>query len=112
MKPLYGLEIEKKIVLEEKKKGTKIGEAVLCSDFLYHSYFFKTRYIRYCDIDRAYLRIESGESGDFSVDEISLAIIDKAGVEHKLHLDYKQYVQEILEYFKNNYPDIVISKNK
>lgn len=110
MKPLYGEIIDKNDIKAEIKKGTRIAEATLCDEFLFHSYFFKKRYIRYSDIKKSYLELESSESGDFGVTENSLVIVDIADNIHKLHLDYKEYVLEILEYFKANCKWIAITK--
>ncbi|MGN0298113.1 MAG: hypothetical protein ACI4C1_02820 [Lachnospiraceae bacterium] len=112
MKNLYGNPMEKNFVKQQRKEGKKIGEVVLGSEILYHHYFFQTRYIRYSDIHQIYLRIESSESGDFPIHEHSLVIVDSSMKEHKLHIEYAQYMDKISQWISIHYPNIIIGINK
>lgn len=111
MHALCGDRTDKEILKAELKGGTKIGEVTICESFLFHRYFFRTVYIRYVDIAKAYLRVEFSESGDFGVEENSLVLVDVSQREHKLHLDNRKYVEEILDILKEKFVHIKIGKN-
>ena len=110
MKCMFGEAAEKELVKKELAGADRIGELRLGKELLLHRYFFRTRYIRYTDISRVFQRMESGESGDFSVSEHSLVVVDRAGTEHVLHVDYKQYAAEGISRLTERYPHISVGK--
>ena len=112
MKCLYGDALEKALVKQEFSAAERIGELRLGKTLLLHRYFFRTVYIRYQDICRVYQRIESGESGDFTVAEHSLVVVDSTGKEHVLHVDYEQYARECIEKLTQQHRNIVSGKSE
>ena len=82
------------VLREEFKKGKKASEARLGEHFLFYRYFIRIRAIAYEEITRAYLRIESGESGDLPVTEHYLMLIDKQG---RVNLSRKAALKETEE---------------
>lgn len=110
MKCLYGDCPQGDEIKKERKQGINMGEIILGENFLVHRYFFRTKCIRYSDIVNAWLQTEISESGDFGHEEISLCIADPAGKVWKLHADYRAYVTETLDWFREHHPRIRIGK--
>ena len=110
MKCLYGECPSKEEVRKVKKNGINMGEIRLGDTLLVHRYFFHTKCIRYTDIVNAYLMTEVSEGGDFSHEEMSLCIGDPSGKVWRLHADYKAYVMETLDWFREHQPHIRIGK--
>ena len=86
---------------EEFGKAKKAAEARLGEHFLFYRYFIRIRAIAYGEIKKAYLRIESGESGDLPVTEHYLMIVDK---QEKVPED----TREVLAYLEEHFPSIAI----
>lgn len=100
------------VLREEFKKGKKASEARLGEHFLFYRYFIRIRAIAYEEITRAYLRIESGESGDLPVTEHYLMLIDKQGRVHKLRMEHREDVEEVLSYLREHFSGIEIGYYK
>ena len=97
---------------EEFGKAKKAAEARLGEHFLFYRYFIRIRAIAYGEIKKAYLRIESGESGDLPVTEHYLMLIDKQGRVHKLRMEHREDVEEVLSYLKEHFSGIEIGHYK
>ena len=97
MKCLYGEALEKREVKRQMAAAEKIGELRLGEELLIHRYFFSTKYIRRKDITRVFVRVESGEYGEFPLHEHSLVVIDAGGREHVLHIDHPNFGKETME---------------
>ena len=110
MKCLYGECPSREVVRKERKNGINMGEIRLGEHLLVHRYFFHTKCIRYTDIVNAYLMTEVSEGGDFAHEEMSLCIGDPSGKVWRLHADYKAYVMETLDWFREHQPHIRIGK--
>ena len=93
---------------EEFKKEKKAAEARLGEHFLFYRYFIRIRAIAYGEIKKAYLRIESGESGDLPVTEHYLMIVDKQEKVHKLRMEHPEDTREVLAYLEEHFPSIAI----
>lgn len=100
------------VLREEFQKGKKAAEARLGEHFLFYRYFIRIRAIAYEEIGKAYLRIESGESGDLPVTEHYLMLIDKQGREHKLRMEHPEDAQEVLTYLREHFPEVEIGHYK
>lgn len=105
----------KEIPLLTKKRGNDIlyllqtkGEM----DFLFYRYFIRIHAIPYGEIRKAYLRIESGESGDLPVTEHYLMLKDKREKMHKLRMEHPEDTREALSYLEEHFPDIEIGHYK
>ena len=86
---------------------TRLGE-----HFLFYRYFIRIRAIAYEEITKAYLRIESGESGDLPVTEHYLMLIDKQRKEHKFRMEHREDVEEVLAFLKEHFMEIKIGHYK
>ncbi|MCM1261196.1 MAG: hypothetical protein NC313_17480 [Butyrivibrio sp.] len=103
---------DKNILKEEFKAAAYVGEGRLGAKRLFYRYFINVKYISYLNIQKAYLRVESGESGEFLLQEFYLMLVFKDGGEGKLRFEREGNVKTILEYLKENYPDIEIGYKK
>ena len=112
MRCLCGEKINSAKVKEQWKTGERIGEFSLGDELLVHRYFFSTKYIRYDEIERLYIRVESGESGDFAIEECSLVLVDISGRETALHADRHEYAEEVMECMKVRNPNVKTGKQK
>lgn len=97
---------------EEFGKAKKAAEARLGEHFLFYRYFIRIRAIAYEEIRKAYLRIESGESGDLPVTEHYLMLKDKWEKTHKLRMEHPEDTREVLAYLEEHFPDIEIGHYK
>ncbi len=97
---------------EEFRRGKKAAEVRLGENFLFYRYFIRIKAIAYEEIRKAYLRIESGESGDLPVTEHYLMLIDQREREHKLRMEHAEDVQEVLAYLKEHFPETEIGHYK
>lgn len=97
---------------EEFRRGKKAAEARLGEHFLFYRYFIRIKAIAYEKIKKAYLRIESGESGDLPVTEHYLMLADGQGREYKLRMEHAEDVREVLAYLKEHFPETEIGHYK
>ena len=112
--PLSKLEetMEKGILLEEFKTADWAGEGRLGQEHLFYRYFINARYISYQKIQNAYLRVESGESGEFLLKEFYLMLKLQDGTEGKLRFERKENAKKILSYLEEQYPQVEIGYKK
>ncbi len=92
----------------EFKAAKKVAEVRLGENFLFYRYFIRISAIEYTEIKKAFLRIESGEVGEFPLTEHYLMVFDRQGKEHKLRLEHPEDAQEVLDYLRENYSEIEI----
>lgn len=97
---------------EEFQNGKRIVEARLGERFLFYRYFIRIHAIAYEEIKKAYLRIESGEVGEFPLTEHYLMLIDKRDKKHKLRMEHPEDAQEVLFYLEEHFPGIEIGHYK
>lgn len=109
---ISGAERKKEALQKEYKEAAVYGEARLGMTCLFYRYFIKIRYVAYEEIVRAYLREESGESGEFLVKEYYLMLETKDGSIHKLRLERDVNAKAVLDYLKNHYQYIEIGFNR
>lgn len=112
MRCLYGTPLDKVKVKKQIRSGSRKGEVTLGEELLIHRYFFATKYIRYQDIRRAFVRIESGEYGEFPLDEHSLVLVDAGGAEHVLHVGHPGYAQRAVEWMSARFGHIAAGKER
>ena len=103
-----GAETEKEMLKSEYKTATRLGEIKIGADHLFYRYFIKIRYAALEEIERAYLREESGESGEFLLLESYLMLKMRDGALHKLRMERELYARAVLLYFEENFPHIAI----
>lgn len=105
---LAGKKAEYGRLKEEYKTAERRGETRLGEAHLFYRYFLKIRYVHYEEISRAYLREESGESGEFLLKEWYLMLYTRDGVLHKLRMEREGYVREVLGELEKRYAHIII----
>ena len=66
------------VLREEFQKGKKTAEVRLGEHFLFYRYFIRISAVAYEEIQKAYLRIESGEVGEFPLTEHYLMLDRKS----------------------------------
>ena len=92
----------------EYKAAESFGETRLGEAHLFYRYFIKIRYLAYEEIVRAYLRQESGESGEFLLMESYLMVESADGTLHKLRMEREVNVRNVLAKLENLRENIII----
>ncbi len=105
---LAGKEAEQEQLKREFKTAWRKGEAKLGDIHLFYRYFIRVRFISYEEIVRAYLREESGESGEFLLKEFYLMLEDRDGRLHKLRMEREENAREVLGDLEKNHGHISI----
>ena len=105
---LSGAEHNKEELEREYKDAARYGEVRLGTTCLFYRYFIKIRYISFDQIRKAYLREESGESGEFLVKEFYLMLETKDGELHKLRMEREVNAKSVLAYLEENFNNIEI----
>lgn len=113
-KPLSNTEevMEKNILKEEFKSAPGAGESRMGQVHLFYRYFINVRYVSYQKIQAAYLRVESGESGEFLLKEFYLILKLQDGAEAKLRFEREENARSVLAYLEKNYSFIKIGYKK
>ena len=75
---------------------------------LFYRYFIKTRYISYGELRQAYLREESGESGEFLLKEFYLMLKAADGGLHKLRMEREVNVRAVLAGLEETHKEVKI----
>lgn len=112
---LAGSEAAYEDLKTEYKNAGRWGEVRLGERHLFYRYFIKIKFIPYEGIARAYLREESGESGEFLLKEFYLMLEGKDGTFHKLRMEREASARAVLEEIKERDANIEIGffrKNK
>lgn len=88
------------------------GEVRLGEKYLFYRYFIKIRYVSYVEIQNAYLREESGESGEFLLKEFYLMLRTTDGVLHKLRMEREENARAVLQIFSERHPAVQVGFNR
>ena len=110
LRSLDGIVADKDALHREVKTADRIGRLYLGDKHLIHKGILTSSYISYTSIDRVFLRIDSGEYGDVQLDQYILVIEDKEGTERTIHVERRQVVDKVLEWFAQNHPEISTGK--
>lgn len=105
---LAGKEAARETLRAEFKTAKRLGEVRLGASHLFYRYFIRIRYVSYEEITGAYLRQESGESGEFLLIENYLMLETRNGLQHKMRMERETYAKEVLADLKENYEGIKI----
>ncbi|MCM1251656.1 MAG: hypothetical protein NC321_02460 [Clostridium sp.] len=103
---------DKNILKEEFRGALKAGESRLGSQHLFYRYFINVKYISYDKIEAAYLRVESGESGEFLLKEFYLMLRVDDKEERKLRFEREENARTVLAYLEEHYPHIAVGYKK
>lgn len=109
---LAGKEVAQEELKREFKTAGRKGEVRLGHKHLFYRYFIKIRFISYEEIVRAYLREESGESGEFLLKEFYLMLEDTAGVLYKFRMERKVNARDVLDDLGKRHGHIMIGFNR
>lgn len=90
-------------IKREYKGAERFGEVRLGESVLFYRYFIRIKYVPYGEVTGAYLRQESGESGEFLLVENYLMLETKEGVVHKLRMEREAYAREVLSVLRKRY---------
>ena len=105
---LSGKEADQQILKAEFKAAKQLGEVRLGASHLFYRYFIRIRYVSYEEIKAAYLRQESGESGEFLLMENYLMLETGEGSRHKLRMERESYAKEVLDDLREMHKGIKI----
>lgn len=97
---------------KEFQESKKTAEVRLGEHFLFYRYFIRIKAVACEEIKKAYLRIESGESGDLPVTEHYLMLVDRQEKTHKLRMEHPEDAREVLAYLGEHFPEIEIGHYK
>lgn len=102
----------REILTNEYKSARRFGEVRLGETRMYYRYFIKVRYISYEEVAHAYLREESGESGEFLLKEFYLMVKAQDGSLHKLRMERAENAKAVLADLEKGYKHIMIGFNR
>ena len=103
---------DKNDLKEEFKAAVRAGEGRMGAHHFFYRYFINVKYIPYEKIKTAYLRVESGESGEFLLKEFYLMLLLGDGTEGKLRFEREENARAVLSYLEAYYPQIEIGYKK
>lgn len=109
---LGGQQAKQEILQQEYKTAPRLGEVRLGDSHLFYRYFIKIRYVSYAEVRRAYLREESGESGEFLLREFYLMLDMQDGRLHKLRMEREVNARAVLSCLKEKDAAIAIGFEK
>lgn len=98
----------KEALSAEYRAAKRMGEVRTGGVHLFYRYFIRIKYVSYDEIEKAYLREESGESGEFLLKEYYLMLGTKNGMLHKLRMERAEYAKETLSYLADTYHNILV----
>ena len=101
---LSGAETDKEVLRKEYRAAQQWGEARISKEHLFYRSFIKISYVSIDEIERIYIREESGESGEFLLQESYLMLKTKDGVLHKLRIEWERNAYGVLIHIENNHP--------
>ena len=99
---------EQEILKQEYKSAEYLGEVRMGEIHLFYRYFIKTRYISYGELRQAYLREESGESGEFLLKEFYLMLKAADGGLHKLRMEREVNARAVVAGLEETHKEIKI----
>lgn len=105
---------ETSTLLEEYRSARAFGELRLGTEHLFRRGLFSVKYIPLREIAHLFLRIESGESGEFPVQEhyIVVKTIQNREKEHLLRMERPEAAKRLLEKIKEECPQIEVGYRK
>ncbi len=108
--PLWkaGEKPDKDTLKAEFKAADRAGEARMGGLHFFYRYFINIKYVPYEKICKAYLRVESGESGEFLLKEFYLMVLMRDESTAKLRFEREENARAVLAYLEAKYPHIGI----
>ena len=106
------LNTTKETLKAEFKSAPRAGEGRLGERHFFYRYFINVKYIPWDSIRKAYLRVESGESGEFLLKEFYLMMQFADMSEAKLRFEREENVKSVLDYLTEHYPQVEVGYKK
>ena len=106
------LNTTKETLKEEFKSAPRACEGRLGELHFFYRYFINVKFIPWNSIRKAYLRVESGESGEFLLKEFYLMIQFDDMSEAKLRFEREENVKNVLDYLTEHYPQVEVGYKK
>ena len=108
IKRLAALNTPEEQLKEEFKSALKVSEVRLGKEHLFYRYFIRISAIAYDQIQKIFLRVESGEVGQFPLTEHYLMVYDMEGNEYKFRQERPEDAKKVIAYFEENHPRIAV----
>ena len=112
VKRLATTEMTEEELKKEFKNANRVAEIRLEENTKFARYFFRISAIPYEQIERAFLRVESGDTGDMPMLLNFLVVNDLSGSEHKFRMERLEDAKTVLAYFEKEYPHVQIGCSK
>jgi len=93
---------------EEFKNAKKMSEVRLGENHMFYRYFLRISAIAYTQIQKIFLRVESGEVGEFPLTEHYLMVYDLHNQEYKFRLERPEDAKAVIAFFEENVPNVEI----
>lgn len=104
---------DKNELKREYKETMPSGEGRVGVHHFFYRYFINIKYVSYEKIKQAFLRIESGECGEFLLKEFYLVFfLEGKKEECKLRFEREENARAILTFLEEKYPEIEIGYKK
>lgn len=104
---------DKNILKEEFRVSKQAGEGRMGESHFFYRYFINVKYISYDKIRHAFLRVESGECGEFLLKEFYLILLfEDKKEECKLRFEREENARAVLTFLEEKYPQIKIGYKK
>lgn len=88
------------------KETESFQEIRIGSKFLFYRSFIRVKYITIDEVKKAFLRVESGESGDFPTTAVYLVLVREDGKEISLHMERVDTAKKMIAYMEDKFPSI------
>lgn len=93
--------------LEKLYKAARGFQEIRISEsFLFYKSFIRVKYVDLNHVKKIFLRVESGESGDFPTQTVYVILTDLNEKEISLHMERMDTAKQMLEFLKEQYPTI------
>ena len=106
------LNTNKETLKVEFKSALRVGEGRLGERHFFYRYFINIKFVPWNSIRKAYLRVESGESGEFLLKEFYLMMQFDDMSEAKLRFEREENVKSVLDYLTEHYPQVEVGYKK
>lgn len=104
---------DKNHLKEEFKASVQAGEGRMGKNHFFYRYFINVKYVSYEKIKQAFLRVESGECGEFLLKEFYLVLsLEGKEEECKLRFEREENARAVLAFLEEKYPQIEIGYKK
>lgn len=104
--------MEHHILKAEYKSAPRAGEGRMGELHFFYRYFINIKFISYENIKKAYLRIESGESGEFLLKEFYLVLQFADDTDKKLRFEREENARSVLAYLEEHAQNIEVGYKK